>query len=83
MFKNYLNGKQKMGHISTATVLRNRMKLPTITDFYGNLQTKQETDYAKSALFGIQSAVSMHITGPSNNRKMNKITDNLLFNQIT
>ncbi|CAC5396305.1 unnamed protein product [Mytilus coruscus] len=43
--------------------------------FYASLQTKQGTDYSKSALVGIRSAISRHITGPPYNREINIITD--------
>ncbi|CAG2233869.1 unnamed protein product [Mytilus edulis] len=43
--------------------------------FYASLQTKQGNDYSKSALVGIRSAISRHITGPPYNRDINIITD--------
>ncbi|CAC5417042.1 unnamed protein product [Mytilus coruscus] len=43
--------------------------------FYASLQTKQGTDYSKSALVGIRSAISRHKTGPPYNREINIITD--------
>ncbi|CAC5381730.1 unnamed protein product [Mytilus coruscus] len=43
--------------------------------FYASLLTKQGTDYSKSALVGIRSAISRHITGPPYNREINIITD--------
>ncbi|CAC5421278.1 unnamed protein product [Mytilus coruscus] len=47
--------------------------------FYASLQTKQGTDYSKSALVGIRSAISRHITGPPYNREINIITDKLFM----
>ncbi|CAG2215768.1 unnamed protein product [Mytilus edulis] len=43
--------------------------------FMQSLQTKQGNDYSKSALVGIRSAISRHITGPPYNRDINIITD--------
>ncbi|XP_071145347.1 uncharacterized protein [Mytilus edulis] len=43
--------------------------------FYASLQTKQGNDYSKSALVGIRSAISRHLTGPPYNRDINIITD--------
>ncbi|CAC5383165.1 unnamed protein product [Mytilus coruscus] len=43
--------------------------------FNGSLRTKQGTDCSKSALVGIRSAISRHITGPPYNREINIVTD--------
>jgi hypothetical protein len=43
--------------------------------FYGSLQTKQGSDYSKSALIGIRAAISRHITSAPYNRQIHLMND--------
>ena len=43
--------------------------------FCGSLRTKQGTEYSRSALIGIRSAISRHLNGPQFNQQFKIMTD--------